>query len=109
MERSSSQVIATNIAANDFRSAVGARWYNDMFWAGAYLLSLLATLHLAHSASTRGFFNQNRRSARYQLRFWDLGRFSVVYRKLFGGPPPETLRRPPPDRPFLGFARRLFN
>jgi hypothetical protein len=47
MERSSSQVIATNIAANDFRSAVGARWYNDMFWAGAYLLSLYLLLPAA--------------------------------------------------------------
>src|SRR5437762_4776250 len=36
MERASSGVIATNIAAGDFRSTVGARWYNDRFWAGAY-------------------------------------------------------------------------
>ena len=37
MERASSGVIATNIAAGDFRSAVGARWYNGAFWAGAYV------------------------------------------------------------------------
>jgi phosphate-selective porin OprO/OprP len=37
MERASSQVIATGIAADDFRSAVGTRWYNNVFWAGAYL------------------------------------------------------------------------
>jgi phosphate-selective porin OprO/OprP len=36
MERASSQVIAANIAAGDFRSAFGARWYNDSFWMGAY-------------------------------------------------------------------------
>jgi phosphate-selective porin OprO/OprP len=36
MERSSSQVIATGIAGGDFRSAAGARWYNDQFWIGAY-------------------------------------------------------------------------
>jgi transcriptional regulator GlxA family with amidase domain len=26
--------------------------------------------------------------------FWELGRFSVTYRALFGEPPLETLRRP---------------
>jgi phosphate-selective porin OprO/OprP len=36
MERASSGVIAQNIAAGDFRSTFGARWYNDRFWAGAY-------------------------------------------------------------------------
>jgi phosphate-selective porin OprO/OprP len=36
MERSSANVIATNIAAGDFRSTAGARWWNDRFWVGAY-------------------------------------------------------------------------
>src|SRR5215467_6834133 len=36
MERASPGVIAATIAAGDFRSAVGARWYTDTFWAGAY-------------------------------------------------------------------------
>jgi phosphate-selective porin OprO and OprP len=36
LERASSQVIASNIAAGDFRSQVGARWWNDWFWVGAY-------------------------------------------------------------------------
>jgi len=37
LERASSGVIATNIAAGDFRSTVGTRWWNDVFWAGAYV------------------------------------------------------------------------
>ena len=37
MERSSAQVIAVNVAAGDFRSTVGTRWWNDVFWAGAYV------------------------------------------------------------------------
>jgi phosphate-selective porin OprO/OprP len=36
MERSSSQVIATNIAAGDNRFAAGIRGNTDRFWAGAY-------------------------------------------------------------------------
>src|SRR6266481_3265143 len=37
MERAASTNIATNIAAGDFRSAFGKRWYTDTFWAGAYV------------------------------------------------------------------------
>jgi hypothetical protein len=33
----SSQVIASRMVADDFRSAVGARWFNDVFWAGGYV------------------------------------------------------------------------
>jgi phosphate-selective porin OprO/OprP len=36
MERASSQVIANNIAAGDFRSFGGLRGYNDWFWAGGF-------------------------------------------------------------------------
>ena len=50
MERASPGVIATNIAAGDFRSAVGARWYTDTFWIGAYATG--PTSGAIHSASS---------------------------------------------------------
>jgi len=50
MERASAGVIATNIAAGDFRSAVGTRWWNEMFWAGAYVTG--PTTGAIHSASS---------------------------------------------------------
>jgi phosphate-selective porin OprO/OprP len=49
MERASAGVIAQNIAAGDFRSAVGTRWWNDDFWAGAYVTG--PTTGSIHSAS----------------------------------------------------------
>jgi phosphate-selective porin OprO and OprP len=49
MERSSSQVISTNIAANDFRAAAGGRWFTDSFWIGAYATG--PTSGAIHSAS----------------------------------------------------------
>ncbi len=36
MERSSSQVIAANLAAGDFRSNIGGHWNNDRAWIGVY-------------------------------------------------------------------------
>ena len=36
IERSSSQVIATNIAGNDFRENFGGHWNSDRAWIGAY-------------------------------------------------------------------------
>jgi phosphate-selective porin OprO/OprP len=50
MERSASQVIATNVAANDFRAAAGARWFNNVFWVGAYATG--PTTGAIHSASS---------------------------------------------------------
>ena len=32
-----------------------------------------------------------------EFGFWELGRFSVEYRALFGEPPSASLRRPPDD------------
>jgi phosphate-selective porin OprO and OprP len=50
MERASSGLIAQNIAAGDFRSAFGARWYTDTFWIGAYATG--PTTGAIHSASS---------------------------------------------------------
>jgi phosphate-selective porin OprO/OprP len=50
MERAGSGIIATNIAAGDFRSTAGARWYTDTFWAGAYATG--PTTGAIHSASS---------------------------------------------------------
>src|SRR5712672_3145329 len=37
MENAAPGITAINIAAGDFRSTFGARWYTDTFWAGAYV------------------------------------------------------------------------
>jgi phosphate-selective porin OprO/OprP len=49
MERASSGIIAQNIAAGDFRSAFGARWFNDRFWIGSYVTG--PTSGAAHTAA----------------------------------------------------------
>jgi phosphate-selective porin OprO and OprP len=59
MERASSGTIATNIAAGDFRSAFGARWYNDSFWAGAYATGpATGAIHSASSVNPNGTTEQ---------------------------------------------------
>ena len=50
MERASAGVVATNIAAGDFRSAIGSRWWNDRLWLGAYVTG--PTTGAIHSASS---------------------------------------------------------
>jgi phosphate-selective porin OprO and OprP len=57
MERASSGVIAQNIAAGDFRSTIGTRWWNDVFWAGAYVTG--PTTGAIHSASSTSPVAQN--------------------------------------------------
>ena len=65
MERASVGIIAQNIAAGDFRSAAGARWYNDMFWAGAYVTGpTTGAIHSASSVSTPGTSEQYGATAR---------------------------------------------
>ena len=59
MERASSQVIAVNIAAGDPRSAFGGRWYNDVFWAGAYVTGPSpGAIHSASSTNPDGTTEQ---------------------------------------------------
>jgi phosphate-selective porin OprO/OprP len=59
MERASSGITATNIAAGDFRSAFGARWYSDTFWAGAYVTGpATGAIHSASSINPPGTTEQ---------------------------------------------------
>jgi phosphate-selective porin OprO/OprP len=59
MERASSGVIATNIAAGDFRSTVGTRWWNDVFWAGGYVTGPASgAIHSASSVAPNGTTEQ---------------------------------------------------
>ncbi len=60
MERGSAGVIATNIAAGDFRSTVGARWWTDRFWAGGYLTGPTSgAIHSASSINPQGSSEQD--------------------------------------------------
>lgn len=59
MERASSGIIAQNIAAGDFRSAVGTRWWNDQLWMGAYVTGpTTGAIHSASSVSPPGTSEQ---------------------------------------------------
>ena len=59
MERASSGIIAQNIAAGDFRSAAGARWYNDRLWIGAYATGpATGAIHSASSLNPNGTSEQ---------------------------------------------------
>lgn len=59
MERASPGVIATNIAAGDFRSAAGTRWYNDQLWIGGYVTGpSTGAIHSASSAAPAGTSEQ---------------------------------------------------
>jgi phosphate-selective porin OprO and OprP len=65
LERASSQVIAVDIAAGNRRSAFGARWYNDIFWAGAYATGPeVGALHSASSTNPDGTTEQFGATAR---------------------------------------------
>jgi phosphate-selective porin OprO/OprP len=59
MERASSQVIASNIAAGDNRSMFGARWYNEWLWVGAYVTGPTSgAIHSGSSTTPNGATEQ---------------------------------------------------
>jgi phosphate-selective porin OprO and OprP len=59
MERASAGIVATNIAAGDFRSAFGARWFNDQIWAGGYVTGpTTGAIHSASSLNPNGMTEQ---------------------------------------------------
>jgi phosphate-selective porin OprO and OprP len=59
MERAAPGVVARNIAADDFRSTVGARWFNDIFWAGGYATGpTTGAIHSASSVNPNGSTEQ---------------------------------------------------
>lgn len=59
MERASSGIIAQNIAAGDFRSAVGSRWYTDTLWLGGYVTGpTTGAVHSYSSVTPNGMTEQ---------------------------------------------------
>jgi AraC-like DNA-binding protein len=62
----------------------------------------LRRMHLVHRALLRA---DSSKSTVTQIvtdhGFWELGRFSVAYRALFGESPSETLQQVDPSRPLL--------
>ena len=72
---------------------------------------MLRRMHLAHRALSTGDPEKTSVSEiATDYGFWELGRFSVVYRSLFGESPSTTLRRLPDDpRPIeIAGANREF-
>jgi phosphate-selective porin OprO and OprP len=59
MERASVGVVAQNIAAGDFRSTVGTRWWNDQLWVGGYVTGpTTGAIHTASGAAPPGASEQ---------------------------------------------------
>jgi phosphate-selective porin OprO/OprP len=59
MERASSGIIAQNVAAGDFRSAAGARWFTDTVWVGGYVTGpVTGAIHSASSITPNGTTEQ---------------------------------------------------
>lgn len=59
MERASVGIIAQNIAAGDFRSAAGSRWWNNQLWLGGYATGpTTGAIHAASSVTPPGSSEQ---------------------------------------------------
>ena len=67
----------------------------------------LRRMHLARRALLLASEGATVTSVAMAHGFWELGRFSVGYRELFGETPLVTLRRPADDPPALRFSRPL--
>ena len=64
MERAAPGVIS-RFATDDFRSAFGARWFNDVFWAGGYVTGpTTGAIHSASSVNPNGTTEQLGAAAR---------------------------------------------
>jgi phosphate-selective porin OprO/OprP len=64
MERAAAGVIS-RFATDDFRSAFGARWFNDVFWAGGYVTGpTTGAIHSASSVNPNGTTEQLGAAAR---------------------------------------------
>lgn len=84
IERASSQVIAANIAAGDFRENFGGHWNNDRIWLGAYFTGPQTGTGRANIASQVGAIQR----ATYQVLQNDQYSFHV-------GIDAEELIKPP--------------
>jgi phosphate-selective porin OprO/OprP len=94
MERASSQVIASNIAAGDFRSTFGMRWYNDWLWAGAYITGPTSgAIHSGSSVNPQGQTEQFGGFARVALQL-----LNEKYYSLHIGGDAQALFQPPVNR-----------
>jgi len=64
MERAAAGVVS-RFATDDFRAAFGARWFNDVFWAGGYVTGpTTGAIHSASSANPNGSTEQLGAAAR---------------------------------------------
>lgn len=103
LERASSQVIAADIAGGNARSAFGARWYNDVFWAGAYATGPKSgAIHSASSTNPDGSTEQFGGTARVAGQVISGNRYSLHL-----GADAEWLVRPPHNLVDNSFTLRL--
>ena len=85
---------AVGVAERTLRAAC-----EDHMRMGPIRYLTLRRMHLVHRALTRALPGSSTVTQIATAHgFWELGRFSVAYRELFGEPPLATLRRPPHDR-----------